>query len=209
MGRNRTGITTQEVRRIELSYLLRNRFIEKDKIKYFTLSWTDGSNISVTSFYTKEEQYLELDYTTTNSWTGEEWKSNYKIQLDFIPSNLGKGLVPYFLCPVSNQRCRILYKAYGSRVWKARSSYNNTIFYKSQTSSKYSRYNDEYWRLENEIERLRNEKRWQTHYNGIETRRYKRYKRLVERQREADSLRWDPNNAPKKVREFLLSSGEF
>lgn len=203
MGRNRTGITTKEVRRIELSYLVKNNFIEKGKIKFFTLSWTDNSSISVISRCTEQDQSLELKYISTSYYTGEEKSHKYFIKLDFIPSNLGVGEVPFFLCPKTGNRCRILYKAYGSRIWKSRDAYTKTIFYESQTSSRYSKYNDEYWRLEKEIERLRTQKRWQTHYNGIETRRYKRYKKLVERQNKVDTLRFCPNNMPLSVRGIL------
>lgn len=204
MGRDRTGITTKEVKRIELSYLLKNKFIEKGEIKFFTLKWTDNSSISVCSNYTENDRFLELDYTSTNSWSGETKKCNYKIELDFIPSNLGIGEVPFFLCPKTGNRCRILYKAYGSRIWKSRDAYTKTIFYESQTGSRYSKYNDEYWRLEKEIERLRTQKRWQTHYNGKETRRFKRYKKLADRQRKVDTLRFHPDYIPKSIRGFIF-----
>lgn len=204
MGRDRTGITTKEVKRIELSYLLKNKFIEKGEIKFFTLKWTDNSSISVISRYTEHDKSLELNYISTSYRTGEEKSHNYFIELDFIPSNLGVGEVIYFLCPETGKRCRILYKAYSSEIWKCREAYRNTIFYESQTSSRYSKYNDEYWRLEKEIERLRTQKRWQTHYNGIETRRYKRYKRLVERQRKVDMYRFYPENMPKVMSDFIF-----
>lgn len=209
MGRNRSSITTKEVKRIDLGYLLRNKFIEKGKTKFFTLSWTNDNNISVFSKYTKEEQFIKLSYTNSDYWTNEKTEHDYKIQIALVPSNLGKGYVPYLVCPVSGLRCRILYKAYGSEIWKARKAYKKTIFYESQTSSKYSRYNDEYWRLEKEIKRLRNQKRWQTHYKRKETRRYKRYKRLLQRQREADHLRWHPSNLPIAIRKFTNEYGHY
>ena len=60
MGRDRTGITTKEVKRIELSYLLKNKFIEKGEIKFFTLKWTDNSSISVCSNYTDHDYRIGL-----------------------------------------------------------------------------------------------------------------------------------------------------
>jgi hypothetical protein len=205
MGRNRTGITTKEVKRIELGYMLREGFIKKGETIYFTLTWTGGSNISVTSVYNDDDQYLELNYTLTDYRSDKKYEYNYQIELTFVPSNLSAGSVPYLVCPESGKRCRILYKAYGSHIWKSREAYNNTIFYESQVSSKYSKYNDEYWRLEKELERLRSQKRWQTHYDGKETKRYKRYKKLKERQEKVDMLRFHPDNVPKSIKAFMFN----
>jgi len=200
MGRNRSGITTKEVLRIELTKLLKSGFLKKGAISSSIFEWTNGSRISIKCHYTDEKQYLRLRYVFT-SWKGEETDYDYKIQLTFVPSNLGKGKVPYFVCPENGSRCRILYKAYGSPIWKSRGAYNKTIFYASQTSSKLSKMNDKYWQLEREIEAIYKDTRYQTHYKGNPTRRYKRYLRLLEEQEKADFLRWSPQYMPKVVRE--------
>lgn len=200
MGRDRTGTTTAETCRIELSYLLNNDFIQKGSNTNGTLNWTDGSSIAIECKYTNEEQYIRLLYTLT-SWNGEKSELDYKIQLSFVPSNLGKGEVPYFLCPATGNRCRILYRAYGSHIFKSRSAYNHTIFYPSQVSSKIYKYCDEYWRLDKEIKKLKEETRNQTHYNGKPTRRYKRLQRLIEKQNRADYLRFTPAHMPKLLRD--------
>jgi len=200
MGRNRTGITTSEVRRIELSYLLKEGYFRKGCRINGTMSWTEGSNIGIETLFSDDEQYIRLHYTLTD-WNEEKHQYDYKVQLVFVPSNLGKGKVPYFQCPESGKRCRILYKAYGSHIWKCRDAYRNTIFYPSQVSSKIYKYCDEYWRLDKEIKCLREEKRFQTHYKGKPTKHYQRLQRLIRKQERADYLRWTPAHMPKVLRD--------
>ena len=62
MGRNSTGaITTKEVIRIELSFLLKNGYIQKGRHISGVLSWSNDSNIGLESCYTNEELYLRLN----------------------------------------------------------------------------------------------------------------------------------------------------
>lgn len=111
MGRHSTGaITTGEAMRLELSFLLKKGFIQKGKHQFGTLSWSNDSSISFESCYTDEEAYIKLKYSSTNNYTNEVSKHNYKINLTSLHSNLGKGHVLYFICPQSGRFCRILYK---------------------------------------------------------------------------------------------------
>jgi hypothetical protein len=203
MGRNRTGVTTSESLRIEMSYLLKKGFFSKGKIILGEFSWTNGSKIGIETQYTENIQYIRLNYVHTN-WQGEKTEHDYKIQVSLVPSNLGKGNVPYFICPVTGGRCRILYKAYGSSIWKSRRAYKYTIFYPSQISSKLSIMNDEYWRLEKLIKKLEEQSRNQTHYKGKPTRRYKRLQLLRTKQRKADYLRFSPVYMPKSLKDFIF-----
>jgi hypothetical protein len=154
MGRNSTGaITTGEVIRIELSYLLKKGFIQKGCYLSGTMSWTNGSNISFESSFTKDFRYIRLVYQSTNNYTGEVTHHDYKIELTTLPSNLGKGEVIYFICPSTGRRARILYKCYGSLIWKSRTAYKNRIYYNSQQCSKNDYHNSRYWSIEKELER--------------------------------------------------------
>ena len=172
MGRWSTGVeTTSGVKRIELSYLLKNKYIQKDCAISGSINWTNGSSIGIKTEYHKEENYIRLIYTNTDS-TGQKKDFDYKIQLVTVPSNLGKGNVLYFVCPVSGERCRILYKAYGSDIWKSRNSYRNRIYYPDQIENKRFRifknlFNDKV------LESLYQKKR-KSHYKGKPTRLMKR-----------------------------------
>ena len=97
MGRYSTGaITTGEAIRIELSFLLKHGKIQKGCKILGSIAWNNGSNISFESCYHKEDRYIRLNYTLTKP-TGEEYKLDYKIQLTTIPSNLGRGEIPFFV----------------------------------------------------------------------------------------------------------------
>ena len=110
MGRRSTGaLTTREAFRIELSYLLKNGYIQKGNHIIATLSWTNGSWIRIESKYTEEERYLRVKYTLTDSRDGKKHELDYKISLYAKPSNLGKGEVLYFVYPFTHRRCTILY----------------------------------------------------------------------------------------------------
>src|SRR5947209_5611959 len=120
MGRYSTGAwTVYESLRVDMSFLLKKGFIKKNSLVFFSLSWNDqrGNNsgsISCQSSYlgTTETNYIELYYTLTKR-TGEILNRRYKVFLSEKKSNLGKGKVLYFICPIRGSRCRILYSAYG------------------------------------------------------------------------------------------------
>jgi len=61
--------------------------------------------------------------------------------------------------------------------------------------------NDKYWQMKREIEAIYKDNRYQTHYKGKPTRRYKRYLRLLKEQEHADILRWTPQYMPKVMGE--------
>lgn len=168
--------TTGEALRIEINFLFKNGFIENGKILNKSLMWTDANgnpcgNIGVMSVFTNDEKYIQLNYTLTES-NGDEYKRNYKVYITGVKSNLGKGLNYYFLCPVSNRRCKILYGAYGSHYFKSRESYQNRIYYDCQIASKHYYSIQRYFTLEKRLEKLCRKKHRET-YNGAKTRSVK------------------------------------
>lgn len=207
MGRNSTGaLTTTEISRIELSYLLKKGYIQKGKHITAPLSWTNGSWISIESKYTEEEHYLRLKYILTDSRDGKATELDYKITLYAKPSNLGKGEVLYFVCPRSGNLCRILYRAYGSLKWKCRQAYSCRIYYPIQTSSKMSKYNDRYWEAERALEKMYQERATST-YRGKPTRRALRIERLEETRYHMDLLRFSALSFPKSLLKAMEKHG--
>jgi hypothetical protein len=210
MGRHSTGVcTTGEVHRIELSYLLRQGFIRNHRKVSGTLSWTNGSCISFESSFTDEEKYLRLIYYIQNSYTGEKTNHDYKILLTTIPSNLGKGEIIYFVCPSTGKRARILYRCYGSPIWKCRIAYRYRIYYESQQCSKLDFHNRRYWALEKQIETL-NKQVCKKLYRGRYTRQAVRLTRLKVKQLYHDRMRWliVPQYIQKMVNENGLPNAE-
>ena len=189
MGRWGTGaITTKEALRIELSYLLRQGFLKKG-FAYGYLSWTNGSNIMIEVHNTKEERFLKLRYCITDNQSGEKENHEDLIQLCTIPSNLGKGEIIYMQCPITGRRARILYKCYGSNIWKSRGAYRNRIYYPSQQCSKNDYHNTRYWALEKELDKCQALSK-KKHYQGKETRIRKRIKLLKEQKEYHDWARF-------------------
>jgi len=204
MGRYSTGaITTGEAIRIELSYLFKSGFIQKGRFIYATLSWTNGSDIYIHSDFTVDQPYIRLIYKNTSYNTGEVTDHDYKIYLTSITSNLGKGQVLYFLCPVTMQRCRILYKCYGSPIWKSRYAYRHRIYYQCQISSKLHHYIDRYWGVEKQLEQLYSQV-VKSHYMGMKTTLQKRIEFLENKREFYDDMRWQI--VPKSIQRFIGSN---
>jgi hypothetical protein len=202
MGRNSTGaITTGSALRLELSYLLKQGIIPKQGIRTGYLSWTNGSEMYYEIENTSQNQYIRLKYSNTN-YSGEVNDLDYKIQLDSIPSNLGRGRIWYFVCPFTGRKARILYKCYGSLYFKSMKAYQRRIYYSSQISSKLNFNNDRYFDLEKQLEKLRPKKK---SYQGKETRIWKRIRRLEAQLDYHDFLRWDI--MPKSVLKYMGGMG--
>ena len=188
MGRYSTGaITTGEAVRIELSYLLKQWKIHKHERIKGSLFWNNGSSISFESCHQEEEKYIRLIYTLTKP-SGEEYKLDYMIQLTTIPSNLGRGEVLYFVCPTSGRRARILYRAYGSQIFKSRQAYRTRIYYSCQKCQKNLYDTERYFALEKLLEGLPPARK--NHYQGKETRHQERIRKLEERKSYHDLKRW-------------------
>lgn len=177
MGRWSKGVTTTDgATRLELSYLLKNGFIRKGYDLSASLSWTSGSSIGFESFYITENPYIRLKYTVTVTSTRQETYHDYNIHLESIPSNLGKGEILYFICPDSRRRSRILYRCYGSKIWKSREAYQNRIYYQTQLDPKSMR-PFKYLFNDRKFEELYKKKR-KSHYRGKSTRIMRRIDKL-------------------------------
>lgn len=189
MGRTyRTRSTTGEVTRIELRWMLDNGYFKPGGKKHSIMNWSNGSTISVKAANTEEELSLQLYYTITNS-SGEKESLSYTIDLVETPSNLGKGKLLFFICPETGKKCRILYKAYGSPIFKSRGSYSYKLYYEIQTSSKLYLHTTRYFTLDKRLEKLYKMRKTYT-YKGVETKRARLIKRLEEKLDEEDFLRW-------------------
>jgi hypothetical protein len=162
-------LTVKEVYRIELSYLLEKEYVKKNTVISGLLSWTDGSSIQFYSDLTTERHYIRLMYRLHSP----DQVIDYKVYLTYVKSNLGRGLVPYFICHASGRRCRILYRAFGSSIWKARQSYSERLYYESQLWSKNQRVYGQWYIAEKRLSELSSGMRKQTTYNGNLTRRRK------------------------------------
>lgn len=175
--------TNKNCLRISLSYLFKNKYIEKNKIKTLILEWDIRGDITAKikmhTCFTESEKYVTLCYSITNKTTNEQKDFNYNINLIPVKSNLGLGNIYYFQCPETFRKCRFLYKAYNSDIFKSRYAYSKRIYYLNQTISNVLYPLKRLLQIQEVIRKMENT-RMKTVYRGRETSTYKRYSRLKE-----------------------------
>lgn len=105
---------------------------------------------------------------------------NYQVELVPIPSNLGRGVVWYFLCPATGKRCRKLYLVGG--YFYHRSAFKGCL-YEKQTFSHRNRkmYNslDFVFSTDECYEKIYS-KHFKRHYRGQPTKRYLKLMNRIE-----------------------------
>lgn len=143
-------------------------YLNPEQIISGTLTWSSNGNktgsISIKVNTQSEQPYIELDYKYNDE------PRNYKVQLVSVPSNLGKGVIWYFLCPQTNKRCRKLYSIGG--YFLHREAFNGCM-YTSQTYSKKWRKLARYFDSVKAAEQVYNPY-FKTYYKGKPTRSYLR-----------------------------------
>jgi len=161
-----------ECKQISITDLKRWEYLKPEQCKRGTINWYRGEentgSIGIWVITNSESPYLELDYKYNGN------PVNYQVPLVTIPSNLGKGNIWYFLCPVTRKRCRKLYQV-GERFLH-REAFKG-CFYQKQVCSKFYRH------LENTIGRAfeadeayeeMQKPYFKKKYNGKSTKRYLR-----------------------------------
>ncbi len=149
------------------------------------LTWSKNDNyLAKISFVlnTDVNPYIELTY----EYQGES--RSYKIGLVFLKSNLGKGKIWFFYCPVTKKRCRKLYLAKG--YFLHRKAFVGVV-YESQTKSKSHKELDRIFGSHYDIDELYMElyqKNFKKFYNGVPT---KRYLKIMSEIKRAESIDFD------------------
>lgn len=171
-----------EALQIPISKLKGWGYLNPEQVKSGTLNWsrngTPAGSISIQVNTRSEQPYIELDYKYRDE------PRNYKVYLTSTPSNLKKGVVWYFVCPVTKKRCRKLYLIDG--YFLHREAFNGCM-YETQTHSKKYRQLDKLMAFF-EIENLYSElykKNFKKTYAGKPT---KRYLRIMEQIQKAENI---------------------
>lgn len=159
-----------EALQISISKLKEWKYLNPEQIKSGTLTWSSNGNktgsISIRVNTHSEQPYIELNYKYKDE------PRNYKVNLVFMPSNLGKGLIWYFLCPQTKKRCRKLYSIGGHFLH--REAFNGCM-YETQTQSKKYRQLDKtlgtYFRTDELYSQLY-KKHFKKTYAGKPTKKY-------------------------------------
>lgn len=159
MARTRKRLTTHTTLRIHMSDLRRLEI------------WSPGARYAITITANGVTcTGMVVDYTGAHPTL---LHNQQRIEMVQVPSNLGRGMVWYFVCPISGKRCRILYYMRG---WRSREAAQPILVYASQS---YGRINM-YHHLQDTLERANIHRRTDL-YMGRTTRRAARLERLQER----------------------------
>lgn len=172
-----------EALQIHISKLKGWGYLDPEQIKSGTLNWSRNGNptgsISIKVNTQTEQPYIELDYKYRDE------PRNYKVRLVSMPSNLGKGLIWYFICPQTKKRCRKLYSIGG--YFLHREAFNGCM-YETQTQSKKYRQLVKtlgaYFKSDNLYSELY-KKNFKKSYAGKPT---KKYLRIMEQIQKAESI---------------------
>ena len=172
-----------EVKTVSISFLTKQGYLKPNQLKAGSIHWSRNGektgSISIRVCTYSENPYIEFDYKCNQQ------PIKYKVQLVSALSNLGKGLVWYFVCPKTNKRCRKLYLA--DTYFYHRSAFNGCM-YEKQTQSKKSRYLDKtlgvYFRTDQLFEQLY-KKHFKKQYAGKPT---KKYLKLCQQIQRAESI---------------------
>jgi len=158
-------------------------YLNPEQLKNGTITWSSNGNqtgrISITVNTKRETPYIKLDYQYNDE------PRNYEVRLISLRSNLGKGLIWYFLCPTTNKRCRKLYSIGG--YFFHREAFKGCM-YESQIQSKKYRQLDKtfgaYFRSDELYSQLY-KKHFKKFYAGKPT---KRYLQIMEQIQKAESI---------------------
>ena len=172
-----------EVKTVSITFLTKHGYLKPNQLKVGSVHWSrNGENIGSISIRVcthSENLFLELDYKCNQA------PIKYKVQLVSVPSNLGKGVIWYFVCPRTGKHCRKLYLA--DNYFYHREAFKGCM-YEKQTQSKKSRYLDKtigaYFKTDQLYEQLY-KKNFKKQYAGKPT---KNYLKLTQQIQKAESV---------------------
>jgi hypothetical protein len=178
MGRYGNYPTTiEDCKTISISKLKEWNYLTYGK-KSGVISWSTNnvvhSRISIEVTFTDEQKFIVLDYKTNDE------NIRYKVKIECLPSNLGKGEVYYFRCPNTHKLCRKLY--FLSGYFLHRTAFRNLMYQKQLESKK----NRKLFKIfdasfvPDEVYDERYKPYFKTHYKGKPTKRYLRLQTRID-----------------------------
>ena len=120
------------LRRFTIADLKRLGYFVPDGVVSGVLTWGEGDNkSSIRVTMDNNRMVLSLNYVVNR-----EKQMNYNVTVIERAANLGKGVVRFFLCPITHKPCRKLYLYDGAFISRRALS---GAMYSSQTKSKWER----------------------------------------------------------------------
>lgn len=167
-----------EVLQISITKLKEWGYLNPEQFRSGSITWSINgektASISIRVNTYDSNPCVSLDYKSN----GEP--VNYKVYLTSVPSNLGKGVIWYFLCPHTLKRCRKLYLI-GNHFLHRTASING--MYECQTTSKKWRFIENAFGSFFKTDKLYEElysKNFKKYYKGKPTKRYLKIKKRIE-----------------------------
>jgi hypothetical protein len=161
--------TVEDCKTISISKLKEWNYLTYGKSRG-SINWSrngiETSSIGIEVTFTDAEKFIILDYKTKDE------KIRYKVLIECIKSNLGKGDVYYFRCPNTEKLCRKLYLLGG--YFLHRTAFRNLMYGKQLESKK----NRQLLKLfdasfiPDDVYLERYKPYFKTHYNGKPTKRF-------------------------------------
>lgn len=174
--------TVEDCKTISISKLKEWKYLNYGK-RSGTINWSingvETSSISIIVNFTENEKSIILSYKTNDK------DICYKVYFESLPSNLGKGDIWYFVCPVTGKLCRKLY--FESNYFLHRTAFKNLV-YSKQIESKKNRgllKIMEACFVSDEVYSELYKKYFKTHYNGKPTKRFLKLKTKIENSKKA------------------------
>jgi hypothetical protein len=163
-------ILYDDLKKLSVSFLKRNRYLIPNQLNMGRATWSRNGNvtgeISIRVYAGLTNSILELDYKCN------QIPINYGIKMVSTPSNLGKGLIWYFICPFTGKRCKSLYLT--NTYFCHRSAFGGGMYERQTHSKKYRQLEKMfggYYRTEQLFEQI-NRKHFKKWYAGKPTKKY-------------------------------------
>ena len=173
--------TIEDLRSFDISFLRKHEYIKPDQFKTGSIIWTSGNgtknSISIKTVIGDTNGVLTVDYTFRNTE-----KINYDIELITRPSNLGTGLLWFFVCPFTGKVCRKLHLING--YFKHRSALPGLMYQNQIESKKWREWTKQFGGLlgDDPPHLVPYQKHYKKYYKGKPTKRYSKYLQYCERQ---------------------------
>ena len=119
-----------------------------------------------------------------------------------VKSNLGKGNVLFFICPVTGRKCRKLYKTQTANIWQCRQAFKNRLYYPLQLCSRMQSYNEKYHAYSFWIYK-HSERRLLSNHTGKPTKRHLLIKLIETKRAEMEFLALSPAAMPLSMRRLF------
>lgn len=170
--------TVEDLRSFDISFLVKYEYIKPDQIKTGSIIWTSShgtkNSISIRTAIKETTGVLTVDYTFNKTE-----KVFYNIQLITRPSNLGTGLLWFFVCPFTGKVCRKLHLING--YFKHRSALPGLMYQNQIESKKVREWNRIFAKdFNDDVYTELYSKNFKRYYNGKMTKRFARISKKLQ-----------------------------